>query len=169
MYSRRPPRMSFAVVLVALIGCEAGSDSGNSDTGEGGPPFEPVADVQQLMLAVLEPAAEVYWDAVGWIVDSTGTQEIRPTTIEEWEAVRNAAYVMAESGNLLMMEGRAVDDGPWIGMSQAMIEVSQRALAAAEARDEAAVFELGGQVYQACTGCHATYAVETLRPNTQMD
>jgi hypothetical protein len=140
-----------------LVGCAAEPDSPS--------PYRPVADVQQLMLTVVEPAAEVYWDAVGWIIDASGTQEIRPTTDEEWEAVRNAAYVVAESGNLLMMEGRAVDDGAWIAMSQSLIEVARTAIAAAEARDEAAVFDAGAEIYYACTACHGAYALETLRPN----
>jgi hypothetical protein len=118
------------------------------------------------MSAILDPAADVYWDAVGWIVDAGGTLEIRPQTLEEWEAVQRAAVVIAESGNLLLMEGRALDDEEWVGLSRALIEVGQRAIAAAEARDEAAVFEIGGEVYNACTACHALYAVETLRPGT---
>ena len=80
-----------------------------------------VADVQELMATVVEPAAEVYWDAVGWIIDASGTTEIRPGSPEEWEAVRNAAFVIAESGNLLMMEGRAVDQDAWIALSRSLI------------------------------------------------
>ena len=61
------------------------------------PSFRPVADVKQLMASVLEPAAEVYWDAVGTIMDESGTVEFAPSTPEEWEAVHNAAFVIAES------------------------------------------------------------------------
>jgi hypothetical protein len=149
-----------------LWGC--GSDGPST---AGGPPggFEPVADVQQLMLTIVEPAAEVYWDAVGWIIDGTGTHEIRPETEEDWEEVLNAAYMVAESGNLLMMDGRRPDDRTWVAMSRAMIEAGRQAIAAAEAQDEAAVFEVGGAVYQTCTGCHAIYAAETLRPSFRPD
>ena len=79
-------------VLAVLPGCAA--DPPDS------PPFAAVADSRQLMLSVLEPAAEVYWDAVGVIVDLKGTHEIEPRSDEEWEAVVNAAYLLAESGNL---------------------------------------------------------------------
>ena len=128
--------------------------------------YAAVADVQTLMLTVLEPAAEVYWDAVGTIIDrDAGTIEIRPQSDEDWEAVRNAAYVIAESGNLLMMEGRAMEEAAWMPMSRAMIDVGRKAIDAADARDEAAVFDAGAEVYQACTNCHATFALETLRPN----
>ena len=132
-------------------------------------PFAAVADSKQLMLSVIEPAAEVYWDAVGVIVDMEGTYHIRPESPEEWEAVENAAFVLAESGNLLLLEERAQDQGNWVAMSRAMIDVGRRAIEAARSRDPDAVFQVGGDVYLVCTGCHAVYATETLRPNYDPD
>jgi hypothetical protein len=153
------PRMQIRylglLLPLLLLGC---------DSDRGSDRFRLVADVQQLMEAIIEPAAEVYWDAVGWVDEPATTIEIRPTTDEEWEEVVNAAYVVAESGNLLMMEGRTMS-GPWVPMSQTMIEVARRAIAAAEARDEAAVFDVGAELYYACTACHSQYAVEAVRPN----
>ncbi len=150
-------------LLVVLSGCASDVPEGSSV------PFTPVADTREIMANILEPAAEVYWDAVGWIVDASGTTEIRPGSPEEWEAVRNAAFVIAESGNLLMMEGRAPDQGAWIGMSQAMTQVALRAIEAAEARDEQAVFDVGAEVYFACTNCHYAYAIQTLNPADRPD
>lgn len=131
------------------------------------PPFRPVADVKQLMASVVEPSAEVYWDAVGTIFDEKGVTEIEPQTLEEWDSVRNAAYVVAEAGNLLMMSSRAKDGGDWMTMSQAMIDTGQRAIRAAEARNKTAVFDVGAELYDTCTNCHAKYAVEIQRPNYQ--
>lgn len=151
-----------SLAMLALVcGCSSGDAAPEGSSGR----FRPVVDVQQLMLSVVEPAAETYWDAVGWIMDAQGTHEIRPTSEEEWEAVRNAAVTVAEAGNLLMMEGRAVDDDAWIAMSQTLVAAGERAIRAAEARDEAAVFETGGDLYAACTACHASYATQTLRPS----
>ena len=129
------------------------------------PPYAEVASVQEIMNAVLEPAADVYWDAVGTILDEHGVWEFAPSTPEEWAAVRNAAYVIAESGNLLMMEGRAKDRGPWMAMSRAMVEAGRQALLAAEIEDEAAVFDAGAEVYYVCSACHVQYAPETLNPS----
>lgn len=129
------------------------------------PPFAAVADAKQLMLSVIEPAAEVYWDAVGVIMDVEGTYHIRPQTSEEWESVENAAFVLAESGNLMLLEERARGQAHWVAMSRAMIDVGRRAVEAAQARDPDAVFEAGGDIYLVCTGCHAVYATGTLRPN----
>jgi len=148
-------------VLIVLPGCAA-------DAPEP-PPFSAVADDRQLMLSVLEPAAETYWDAVGVMMDEEGTHEIEPRSDEEWEAVVNAAYQLAESGNLLLMEERAGGRERWIAMSRSLIEVGRRAIDAAEARDPEAVFDRGAELYFVCTGCHAVYATETLRPGDVAD
>ena len=153
-------RYPWLVVPILLTGCGSGTDE---------PPFTLVADLPDLMSTVVDPAADVYWDAVGWIIDASGTTEIRPESPEEWEAVRNAAYQVAESGNLMMMRGRAVDEPEWIAFSQALISVGRRAIEAAEARDEQGVFDVGAEIYAVCTGCHATYALETLRPGTRIE
>ena len=148
--------LTHSILSLALLGC--------SDAPET-PPFAAVADSKQLMLSVIEPAAEVYWDAVGVIMDMEGSFHIRPETEEDWEAVEDAAFVLAESGNLMLLEERAQGQGHWVAMSRAMIDVGRRAVEAAQARDPDAVFEVGGDVYQVCTGCHAVYAAETLRPS----
>lgn len=131
------------------------------------PPYRPVADVKTLMAAVMEPSADVYWDAVGVIVDDQGEHNIAPKTAEEWDAVRNAAYVVAESGNLLMMPSRAKDGGEWMTAAQEMIEAAQKAIRAAEARDTTAVFDTGAELYDACTNCHAKYSPDIVRPNAR--
>jgi len=121
-------------------------------------PFEEVADTRQLMLTVVDPAARVYWGSVGIVMDVNGTEEIAPATVAEWEAVRNAAMVIAESGNLLLMPGRAQAGERWTSLAQALIARGRQALAAAEARDPAAVFDAGGEIYLVCSDCHATFA-----------
>ena len=131
------------------------------------PPYQPVADVKTLMATIMEPAAEVYWDAVGIIVDEKGEQHIEPKTVEEWDAVRNAAYMVAESGNLLMMPTRAKDGGEWMEASRLMIEAAQKAIRAAESRDKDAVFDVGAEMYDSCTNCHAKYSPDIVRPNAR--
>ena len=127
--------------------------------------LQAVADVKQVMSVILEPAAEIYWDAVGTVIDTTGTHETAPQTAGQWAEVYRAALVVAESGNLLMIEGRARDKGEWMRLSQAMVEAGTRAARAAESRDPAKVFDAGGELYETCTACHSAYARETLRPS----
>jgi hypothetical protein len=131
------------------------------------PPYRPVADIKTLMASIMEPSADTYWDAVGIIVDEQGEHQIEPKTPEDWDAVRNAAYVVAESGNLLMMPSRAKDGGEWMAASQRMIEAAQKAIRAAEARDRDAVFNVGAEMYDACTNCHSKYSPDIVRPNAR--
>lgn len=121
------------------------------------PPLRPVADVKQLMTFIIEPAADEYWDAVGTIEDAKGVVHVAPATDEEWAAVVNSAYVVTEGGNLLMMTGRAKDSGDWMKLSQALIDVGQRAIKAAESKNTQAVFDAGAEVYEACVACHDKY------------
>ena len=152
-----------ASVFLAFLLSSCATDSGARSS------LHAVADVKQVMTAILEPAAETYWDAVGTVIDTTGTHEIAPQDAEEWSAVWRAALVVAESGNLLMMEGRARDRDEWMRLSRAMVDAGTRAARAAESRNPAAVFEAGGQLYEACTACHSAYARETLRPSHAPD
>jgi len=122
------------------------------------PPFRPVADVQQLMISVVDPAADVVWGSVGTIITEQGTEERFPKTDEEWDAVRNGAFVLAESGNLLMMGSRAQDTDEWMRLSQGLIDIGILTVQAAEARDKDAVFSLGGDIYTVCSNCHEKYA-----------
>ena len=153
-------RRILLVAPLVLGACVADS----TDSGEA-VPYELVADVGQLMATILEPASDFYWDAVGWIIDENGTLEIAPSSDEEWELVRNAAYVMAESGNLLMMQGRGANDEAWRAMSLAMVQVGRLAIEAAEAKNILAVFDAGAEVYAVCTSCHVAYALETIPPS----
>jgi hypothetical protein len=151
-------RAVWLVLLVTVAACSSAPPA---------PPYRPVADVKTLMASVTEPAADVYWDAVGIVVDSEGEHQIEPKTAEDWDAVRNAAYVVAESGNLLMMPSRAKDNGEWMRAAQQMIEAAQKAIRAAESHDKTAVFDTGAEVYDSCTNCHSKYSPDIVRPNTR--
>ena len=112
------------------------------------------------MATVLDPAADVYWGAVGTVIDEKGVTEITPTTTDDWDAVRNAAIIVAESGNLLMMSSRAKDGGAWMTEARALVDAGQKAVRAAESHDRNAVFDAGAEVYGVCTSCHVKYALE---------
>jgi hypothetical protein len=105
---------------------------------------------------ILEPAADVIWDSAGTIITAEGRTELAPTTDAGWDDVRKHAAILAEAANLLMLPGRAAGDD-WIAYARALQTTGRQALTAAEARDADALFEAGGQIYQACVACHAQY------------
>ena len=126
----------------------------------GGPPpvpFKAVADTKLLMQSVVDPNADLVWDAVKIIDTKEGTQDIRPRTDAEWTAVRNAAVAVAESGNLLMMVPRAKNGGEWMQLAQDMITTGEAAIRAAEAKNAEKLFTVGGDIYDSCSNCHRKY------------
>jgi len=109
------------------------------------------------MQSVVDPNADVIWEAVKTIDTPSGSAEIRPKNAEEWAAVRNAAVAVAESGNLLMLVPRAKDGGEWMKRAQEMIDTGERAIRAAEAKNADQLFTVGGDIYDACSNCHRVY------------
>jgi cytochrome c553 len=122
-------------------------------------PFKAVVTTRQLMEEVIEPAANVYWESVGSVTDRRGTVDKAPKSAAEWDAVRNAATVVAESGNLLILEARARNRDEWMTLARALVEMGERARKAAESRDSKAVFDAGAELYESCVSCHAIYLV----------
>jgi hypothetical protein len=121
------------------------------------PPFMPVASVLELMESVIAHASEDYWTAVSVTVDERGVTEDYPETDEDWDDLWSAAMTIAESGNLLMIAPRAVDDGAWMQFSRALVDAGVGAAAAAQSKDPEQVFAAGEQVYTVCVACHARY------------
>lgn len=155
-----------AVALFALGACGSDSGSGAEGAEQAG---AGTADgliqahtIQQLMADVIQPTAENYWDSVRFesaLVDGVAVEhDIVPVTDADWRATRAAAASLAEMGNLLMTplyaEGRADD---WMDFSRGLVEIGLRAEQAAIDRDPDAVFEVGGTLYNVCSGCHANY------------
>lgn len=141
----------FGVLLVGAALCSG------CGSGPQAPPFRPVADTKLLMQSVVDPNADVIWDAVKTINTPAGTEEIRPKSDEQWTAVRNSAVAVAESGNLLMLVPRAKDGGEWMKRAQEMIDAGERAIKAAEAKNAQQLFTVGGDIYDACSNCHRQY------------
>jgi hypothetical protein len=97
------------------------------------------------------------FDSVSVTTTKDGTEERMPRTDAEWDAVGNAAAALIESGNLLLMPGRAVDAGDWVKMSQALMEASTVALEATKAKSVDQLFESGEAINESCDTCHTKY------------
>ena len=147
-------RLLAVIALVVTAGC---SQHEPDEPASSQPPFKPVADLHEVMHDVIFPSAEVVWESVGTIISYEGTEEIYPRSQEEWIAVQSGATILAEAGNLLMMEGRAQDSGPWMERARELIKASEVALQAVKAQDAKAVFNSGEGIYNACNDCHHQY------------
>jgi hypothetical protein len=109
-----------------------------------------VGTMSDLMVKIIYPAS----DAVFYI--STRT----PETDVQWGELQGQTLMLAESGNLLMMPGRARDQDRWMADALLMRDAGAAAFKAAKAKDLAALEGLNEQLYQSCTTCHLHY-----RPN----
>lgn len=128
------------------------------------PPFQTTANMKDLMLNVIDPAADTVWESVGTIIDETGTHEKFPSTQDDWDVVRAGAIQLAEAGNLLLIPARSSGSAEWIAEARALIDASARALETIEAKDKDALFTAGGDIYDVCSNCHRQFATQLLRP-----
>lgn len=110
--------------------------------------FHPVGSSLQIMKAMVIPSSNALFEVGGK----------EPKNDAEWQAVQNQAIVLAEAANLLMMPGRAVDNGNWMKFSKQMQDAAIAGLKAAEAKNvDKLVDEVGDQILQSCSACHDQY------------
>lgn len=128
-----------AVFLVAVLAVAQAPSS-----------YQPVGNMSQLMVDIIYPTS----DAIFYVERNI------PQNDHDWGVLRMNALTLAESGNLLMMDRRARDQGDWIKDSKLLIDVGAAAYKAAQAKDLNAVLALNEQLNTACVTCHQQY-----RPN----
>jgi hypothetical protein len=113
--------------------------------------FPPSATVKQLMLDLIHPSSNDILLAI---------YRGGPKDEKEWAAVRRSAVSLAESGNMLMMRGRARDQADWLKDAKVLVDAGNAAYKAAQAKDTNALASLAGALDASCTTCHKQY-----RPN----
>jgi hypothetical protein len=111
------------------------------------PTFQPVGTVRQVMLGIVKPTSDVVFKY----------QFDAPKTDEEWANLQNSALTLAEAGNLLLLPGRAKDNGEWAKNAKALIDTGSQAFKAANAKDTKALEDIGNKVDEVCESCHAIY------------
>jgi cytochrome c556 len=136
----------------------AGARNGRTaNTAEAAVAMMPVASISQIMSGMVAPAATVVYDSVATTVSAAGVEEKVPRTDAEWTHVAINAAMLAEAGNLLIMNDRAVDDEDWVRISKQLTAAAARALKAAQDRSPDGIIDAGGAINETCDGCHAKY------------
>ena len=111
------------------------------------PPFQPVATISQIMVAITLP----YSDALLYI------ERNPPKNDRDWEALQLQALMLSESGNLLMMKGRAKNQGQWMKDARMLVDAGAAAVKATRAKDIQAVLALNEQIVDSCITCHKQF------------
>ncbi|MGI9249715.1 MAG: hypothetical protein ACR2PR_00720 [Pseudohongiellaceae bacterium] len=152
----------FSLILaLGLTTCSGPDDESTDITADDIDRFDMTLDMQQLMALVLEPTSDTLWDSAGWILDiNEGYRELYPTDDEGWEYVRNRAAIIVETGNMLALPSRAVDNDAWLIYSKGLSQAGLRAMEAAANQDNEEFFQAGAQLYSVCTACHQAYNPE---------
>jgi hypothetical protein len=170
----------FILSLTTGIGCQSQAPSTPAAAPQ--PEYFPTATIKDLMLSVIDPAADVVWLSVTTVVDGKGLVETKPISDEDWTKVRHGAVTLMEAANLLMIPGRRVarpgeksetpgielepeemdaliakDRAAWNTRAKALHDVVAQVVQAIDAKDAEKVFELGEQIELACEGCHKQY------------
>jgi hypothetical protein len=152
-----------------------------TEAGSGAPTFRLTASIRELMDSEIDPAADFLWDAVASISTQRGMEERQPRTAEAWQEVRRHALTLIEATNLLVMRGRKVSatylpaaspdeldsaeaqrsiEANWesfVGLAQVLGDVGTKALGTIDAKDPAALFEVGSEIDAVCESCHVTF------------
>jgi len=150
--------------LLALAACTKPNSTTQKTAAT--PPYKPVATLEEVMHGMVIPNADVVWESTGTILTVKGTEEFQPKTEDDWIHVEASATTVMEAGNLLMMEGRAKDNGKWMERCLALVDAADSVRKAAKAHDKDALFTRGGDLFDACQACHFTYRFTTKDPNT---
>jgi hypothetical protein len=118
------------------------------------PPTARVGTMSELMIHMIYPTS----DAIFYITSRT------PETDVEWTELQAKTLTLAESANLLMMPGRARDQGQWMKDARLMLDAGWAAFKAAKAKDAAALEALSDQLYESCVTCHKNYRPDYGKP-----
>ncbi len=135
----------------------------------------PLMTVNQLMHAILFPLGNAVFIAQSENPDAlprdpTPSSSPNPLTglYGGWQAVENSALALAESADLLLIEGRAcsngeavnVEDPDWIRFVDDYRAKSVAAYEAALTKSQDAMVDASGSLAEACLACHRAYRRE---------
>ena len=148
------------------------------------PPFQVMASIQELMDAIIDPAADALWDSVSITETVKGTVFHQPKTDEEWQEARRHAISLIEGTNLLMMDGRklvapgspVLDEGTsgvlgsaegqklfdskhatFVEFAHALRNAGEQMLASIDKKDATGMMNAGAAMDGVCESCHLTF------------
>jgi hypothetical protein len=178
-------RQIAAALCVGLFGLATGTATltaiaaGTSGAAKDRPVY---SSIKELMESIIDPSADVLWNAGGTVVDKDGFHELAPKADEQWLDVRRAAVRIIEGGNLLMMPGREAapagtkSETPGVelepaeisalikknrkgfdGFAKALQDVGLEALRASDTKNAALLLDLGARLDAVCESCHQTF------------
>ena len=172
------------IAVCALSACDKAESPTTPPAAAPASQFKPTAGIQDIMAQMIDPAADFLWESVSSTVTAAGVEDKQPRTDDEWNEVRRQAIILAESANLLVMEGRlvaregkhlddhgtpgnltaeqaqqaiAADRATYVAFSHALHDVGVAMLKAADERSPQGILDAGETLDQVCEGCHLKF------------
>lgn len=174
--------VSALLIASAALGTACGSTKAEPAPAAAAPEYQITATIKDIMKSLVDPSADVVWNAVHSVVGTNGIQDVEPKTDEEWQETRAGAIRLVEATNLLLMPGRHVaapgekseapeaelepeqmealinqDRQAWAQRVKALHDAALDALKAIEKRDTTAIFDIGERIDEKCESCHTQY------------
>jgi hypothetical protein len=169
-----------APLLAALCACQQAAPVVPATSAT----IQPVASIQEVMQAFIDPSADAIWESVSTTVTSKGVEEKKPQNDAEWKAIRLHAIRLIEGASLLQVPGRKVvqeggkieddhvegnakledivanlakDPASFAAAARTLQTAALAVLAAIDARDLQRIGETGAALDAACESCHLNY------------
>jgi hypothetical protein len=151
-----------AAAALALVACTPAKKP------EAQASFNVDVPVKDVMGHQIDPSAQTFWRYSGEVDTAQGTTSRvpKPDDEEGWENAMTGAVGVIEGANVLMLPGRARDQGDWIKFAKQLQDQGFLARASVEAKDGQKMFDVGGTMYEVCLACHEKYLLPFLDPKT---
>jgi hypothetical protein len=184
-------RALVAALAMAATACSAKPAATTSDAP---PALTPVLSVKELMQHIVDPQADLAFDAVGVDVGPKGVVETRPTTDDDWTRIERGMWVLAEASNLLKMPRKMAPDGDankeaggpeltpaqieakvkeqpalWSSHADQLRTEAMKIVEIVKARDAQKLFDAGSALDRACEACHLDFWYPGDREAVQKD
>jgi len=175
-------RLAAQISVVVIVATAASACLSESQEPSTAPPYQPITSIQDIMLSLVDPAADAIWESVATIMTFGNIEERRPSTEEEWQALHREGVRLVEATNLLLIPGRDAarpgfqseypgielepdeimvlideDRATWNRLLGNYYQASLSMLRAIEERDVDRMFDEGGPLDVTCEQCHLTY------------
>ncbi len=138
--------LTLAVVLAGAALAAQQHEHGAAGAADHGG-MKAIGTVKDVMIAITIPTSETVFKAASEA----------PKEDAAWLHVRNEALALAESANLLLIDGRAPDRAAWTTFAVAQRDAAIVAMKAAEAKNADALSNASDALYETCDNCHKQY------------
>jgi len=114
--------------------------------------FVDVPELKDVMESMVMQNAAILWKITG--------KEDSPVTDDGWEQLDYAAIAIIETTKFLRVSDLSKDDEEWPKRLDGLVAAITSAREAIKERDGDKLFDVGGQIEEACATCHKEYYVE---------